>query len=270
MAVYAIGDVQGCYSKLCRLLEKLNFDPASDKLWFCGDLVNRGPESLETLRFIKSLKDRAVTVLGNHDLHLLALYHGGKKVSATDSLFPLLNSPDCAELLEWLQSKPLLHYDPDHKAILVHAGVHPEWTLEQAISLAAEMEALLQGAEMGDFFRHMYGDKPDQWSQELNQVERWRCITNVLTRMRYFSAGKVMDFEVKSGPDHADASNLTPWYALQSAIPDEIRIFFGHWSTLKIGRYGRHFALDGGCVWGGKFAAVQIDSDDLPWTCIDC
>ena len=187
MAIYAIGDIQGCYSELCRLLEKINFDPAEDTLWFCGDLVNRGPESLQTLRLVKSMGNSALTVLGNHDLHLLALYHGIKKVRVSRDLRKILNSPDCGELLDWLKSQPLLHYDKEHSAVVVHAGIHPAWGLSKARKLAREVETVLRGEDAAWFFKKMYGNKPTAWSDDLKGAKRLRFITNVFTRMRYFN-----------------------------------------------------------------------------------
>jgi len=271
MAIYAIGDVQGCYTELCRLLEKIKFDEAADTLWFCGDLVNRGPQSLQTLRFVKSLGSRAITVLGNHDLHLLAIYHGvKKKPGKKDSLYALLNSPECDELMTWLQSRPMLHYDASMEALLVHAGVHPAWNLAQAKSLAQELETVLGGDASKVFFQHMYGDQPDVWSDGLEAMDRWRCITNVFTRMRFFDAEQKMNFSAKGSPTRHAAEGLTPWFDLESALAPQIRVLFGHWSTLAVGSYGRHLALDGGCVWGGRFAALRIDNAASEWFYYQC
>lgn len=270
MAVYAIGDLQGCYSHLRRLLDQIHFEPTQDTLWFCGDLVNRGPESLQTLRFIKSLGKAAICVLGNHDLHLLALFHNAVKLKPDDSLYALMQSPDCAELMQWLRMQPMLHYDEQLHALMVHAGVHPSWDLAKALSLAAELEAVLQGDQCSEYFRHMYGDMPDKWSAQLSGMERWRCITNVFTRMRFFSKQQQLNFAANGGPaDHAD-QGLTPWFELKSAIPADTRVLFGHWSTLKVGDYGRHFALDGGCVWGGNLVALRIDVDRPDWHYLAC
>ncbi|MCP4491785.1 MAG: symmetrical bis(5'-nucleosyl)-tetraphosphatase [Gammaproteobacteria bacterium] len=268
MAVYAIGDVQGCYQSLRRLLDKINFDQAFDKLWFCGDLVNRGSDSLATLRFIKSLGDRAVTVLGNHDLHLLAKYHSGQPVAELDTLHAVLKSPDCDELMVWLQSRPLLHFDSDLQMLLVHAGIHPRWSLQQARQYAAEIEQVLTEPGSLAYFTQMYGDLPDRWSEELFGMERKRCITNVLTRMRFFSSDQRLDMKAKGGPlQHPE---LIPWYLLNQRPNDGFRIVFGHWSTLPVGSYGCHFAIDGGCVWGGRFAALQVDLKEPRWTSISC
>jgi len=269
MAIYAIGDVQGCYSELCRLLEKIDFDPAGDTLWFCGDLVNRGPESLQTLKFVKSLGGSALTVLGNHDLHLLALHHGVKKVRDSSSLRKILKSPDRDELLDWLQTQPLLHYDKQHKAVVVHAGIHPAWGLSKARKLAAEVEAALQGKKAIRFFRKMYGNTPVKWSDDLVGAKRLRFITNVFTRMRYFDNAQRLDFTVNRSPRQYLRSGLTPWFQMKATLREDVRILFGHWSTLPVGCYGRCFALDGGCVWGGHMVALRIDFAAEDWFFVD-
>ena len=268
MATYAIGDVQGCYRGLCKLLDKIQYNENSDILWFCGDLVNRGPESLETLRFIKSLGERAVVILGNHDLHLLALYHTDSVVPETDTLHAVLNCDDRDDLMAWLQACPLLHYDRDLRKLMVHAGIHPDWSLQQAISYATEVEQMLAGPEHGEFFANMYGDQPDYWQDELTGMERLRCITNVLTRMRFLKPGGRIDVKAKYGPEQHP--ELTPWYQLNRRATDGFDIVFGHWSTLEVGAYGHHYAIDGGYVWGGKFVALQIDTTKPSWTSIDC
>ena len=269
MAIYAIGDVQGCYSELCRLLEKIDFDPAEDTLWFCGDLVNRGPESLQTLKFVKSLGGSALTVLGNHDLHLLALHHGVKKVRDSSSLRKILKSPDRDELMDWLQTQPLLHYDKRHRAVVVHAGIHPAWGLSKARKLAGEVEAALQGKKAARFFRKMYGNTPVKWSDDLKGAKRLRFITNVFTRMRYFDRAQRLDFTVNRSPRHYLRSGLTPWFQIKATLREDVRVLFGHWSTLPVGCYGRCFALDGGCVWGGHMVALRVDFAAEDWFFVD-
>ena len=269
MAIYAIGDVQGCYTELCRLLEKINFDSAADTLWFCGDLVNRGPESLQTLRLVKSLGDSALTVLGNHDLHLLALHHGIKKIRVTADLQKILKSSDCDELLEWLQVQPLLHYDKRHKAVVVHAGIHPAWGLSKARKLAGEVESALRGEDPARFFNKMYGNKPAYWSDDLCGAKRLRFITNVFTRMRYFDQAQKLDFTVNRSPRRYLRSGLTPWFQMPAKLRPDVRVLFGHWSTLPVGVYGRCFALDGGCVWGGHLVALRVDFGTEDWFFVD-
>lgn len=270
MAVYAIGDVQGCFSCLKRLLDKINFDDSVDTLWFCGDLVNRGPESLASLRFVKALGERAIVVLGNHDLHLLAIYHRRQPVPETDTLHALLNSSDCDELMAWLQSRPLLHYDNQLQKLLVHAGIHPQWSLEQATNYATEVEQVLVGKNSVAFFENMYGDQPDRWSEDLNGFDRLRCITNILTRMRFFWPDERIDMEAKGSPQQHQNTGLTPWFELNNRHNEAFSIVFGHWSTLAVGTYGRHYAIDGGCVWGGEFFALKIDENESQWFSINC
>lgn len=270
MAVYAIGDVQGCFSCLNRLLEKLNFDESVDSLWFCGDLVNRGPESLATLRFVKSLGDKAIVVLGNHDLHLLAIYHSSQSVDRSDTLYGVVNSSDCDELMAWLQSRPLVHYDNKLQKLLVHAGIHPLWSLEQALEYAGEVERVLAGSDSREYFANMYGDTPDLWSEDLNGFGRLRCITNILTRMRYFRPDGRLDMDAKGSPAQHRNTGLTPWYELNKRVNNPPGIVFGHWSTLQVGVYGQHFAIDGGCVWGGRFVALKLDEVEPQWISINC
>lgn len=269
MAIYAIGDVQGCYSELNRLLEKIAFDPADDQLWFCGDLVNRGPESLQTLQFVKSLGDRAISVLGNHDLHLLALHHGVYKVRDTSSLQQVLDSSERDELMDWLQRLPILHFDEMHNALLVHAGVHPDWGLSKALKLASEVETALRGKQAKKFLSKMYGNKPTVWSDDLTGSLRLRVITNIFTRMRYFNAARELDFDAAGSPRKTMSSGLTPWFQMESVLREDKRVFFGHWSTLPVGCYGRCFALDGGCVWGGHMVALRIDYEAEDWFFVD-
>lgn len=269
MAIYAIGDVQGCYTELCRLLEKIDFDPAVDTLWFCGDLVNRGDESLQTLRFVKSLGDSALTVLGNHDLHLLALHHGVKKVRVTADLQKILKSPDRDELMNWLQGQSLLHYDKRHRVLVVHAGIYPSWGLSRARKLAAEVETTLRGENSVKFFRKMYGNKPDKWSNGLKGSKRLRFITNAFTRMRYLDQSGKLEFTVNRSPRRYLRRDMNPWFLAEAQLRADLSVLFGHWSTLPIGCYGRFFALDGGCVWGGHLVALRIDNGSEDWFFVD-
>jgi bis(5'-nucleosyl)-tetraphosphatase (symmetrical) len=269
MSTYVIGDLQGCYSALRRLLDRVQFVPEDDQLWFCGDLVNRGPESLQCLQFIQSLGDSAVSVLGNHDLHLLALYHSGRKLKENDSLYPLLMSDDCDSLMHWLQQMPLLHHDNKNQWVMSHAGVHPDWSLQTALKLAGEVEVILQGSECKNFLSAMYGDMPDLWSESLEGMSRMRCITNIFTRMRFFHDDGRLDFEAKLGLDEHKGQGLSAWFDQPLHLDPDIRIVFGHWSTLPTGQYGRAFALDAGCVWGGRMVALKINPD-IEWFEVDC
>lgn len=263
MAVYAIGDVQGCYDGLRRLLDHIGFDPDDDQLWFCGDLVNRGPKSLQTLSYIRSLGDRAISVLGNHDLHLLALYRNGEKPGRHDTFDALLNDRQCDELMDWLQRQPLVHHDADYNALLVHAGVHPAWDLDTTLALADELHQVLISGQSGDFFAAMYGDHPDRWSDDLIGMDRWRFVTNVFTRMRFLDDHHALEMKAKSHPfEHPE---LTPWLDLPTRLPANLRVFFGHWSTLGVGEFDQFCSLDGGYVWHGRMVGARVDTEKPQW-----
>ncbi len=269
MATYAIGDIQGCFDELQQLLQQLNFDQANDQLWFCGDLVNRGPKSLETLRFVKGLGDAAVTVLGNHDLHLLAKAEGFGKQLKQDTLDEILNAPDCDELMHWLRHQPLLHYDNELGYSMVHAGLPPQWDLATAQSCARELEKKLRAADYHEFIRVMYGNQPDLWSDELEGVERWRFITNVFTRLRFCYPDGRLELKAKGEPGTQKAGCL-PWYDVPGRKTENNRIVFGHWSTLGVGERKNTLSLDGGCLWGGRLVAVRLDADVPQWSTINC
>ena len=259
MAVYVIGDIQGCFKKLKKILKLIKFNEDKDILWFVGDLVNRGPDSLKTLRFVHSLGDRAITVLGNHDLHLLAVHHLGNKLRTSDTLDDILQAEDCVLLLEWLRNRPLMHVDPDINFAMVHAGIYPGWSLTQARAYASEVEQVLQGDGMLGFLRGMYGNEPARWTDTLEGIDRLRFFTNVFTRMRYLTRELDLDLNSKGAPGKYYSSPVTPWFEFSQAAIKHNRIAFGHWSTLPPGRYGNCFALDSGCLWGGELTALQID-----------
>ncbi len=257
MPGYVIGDVQGCFKQLQALLAKIHFDPGKDQLWFCGDLVARGPESLATLRFVRSLGNRARVVLGNHDLHFLACAFGFAKADPEDKLQELLEAPDLADLVHWLQQQPLMYYEPERQLLLVHAGLAPDWPLETALNSAAEVSSLLK-ANPEKLFAVMYGNEPVLWSQAHTDEERWRFTINSCTRMRFCLANGALELKEKRHPEKV--SNLIPWYQFwqQKTHP---QIFFGHWAAL-MGHSpvaGIH-ALDTGCVWGNYLTAYCIET----------
>lgn len=259
MALYAIGDIQGCYDELQRLLEKLRFDAHADRLWLVGDLVNRGPKSLEVLRFIKSLGAGAVAVLGNHDLHLLAVAAGIERLKPGDTFGPIQQAPDRDELLDWLRHRPLLHHDPALGYALLHAGLPPQWDLAQAQRCAKEVESVLRGKDYKEFFKHMYGNEPDLWSENLSGWARLRYIVNCFTRLRYVDdAGRITHKE-KGAPN--SNKSLTPWFRFPKRKSSAARIIFGHWSTLGLVFENNVYALDTGCVWGGELTALCLDRD---------
>ena len=269
MTIYAIGDVQGCYDDLVRLLDKLKFDPANDQLWLAGDLVNRGPKSLETLRFIRHLGECAVSVLGNHDLHLLAVACKGEKQKKKDTFEDILNSPDREELLDWLRHRPLIHHDAEFEFTLVHAGIHPGWDLPTARALAKEVENQLQSHDRSEFFKHMYGNYPEQWSDELKGWDRLRFITNIFTRLRYCDNDGKPDFGPK-GPPGTQATGLCPWFEIQTRKTRNEKIIFGHWSTLGSGEPANVYPLDTGCVWGGRLTALAISIAGTQYVDVAC
>jgi bis(5'-nucleosyl)-tetraphosphatase (symmetrical) len=269
MAIYAIGDVQGCLEELQQLLEELAFDPARDRLWFVGDLVNRGLRSLETLRFIKSLGEAAVTVLGNHDLHALAVYYGGEVKKSKDTLDDLLAAPDIEELMDWLRSQPMLHHDARIETTMVHAGLPPQWSIEQARELAGEMEQTLRGPDAGAFFVQMYGDEPTRWSDDLSGWERLRFITNCLTRIRYCREDGDLDLKIKTAPG-SQPEGLYEWFKVPGRRSSGHRLVFGHWSTLGAHLLPDAIALDSGCVWGGRLTAVRLDEPEPRLLSIVC
>ena len=259
MAVYAIGDIQGCYDPFRRLLDEIDFDPANDTLWLVGDLVNRGPKSLKTLRFVKDLGDAAITVLGNHDLHLLALEAGavraGKRFS---SLTKLLNSSDCGELCDWLRHRPLAHYDEDLATLLVHAGTHPEWNVKKTLARAAEVEDALQAGGFRTLLGKMYGDTPNAWTGKLKGYPRLRFIINCLTRMRMITPAYHLALAFSGSPWRA-RKGMIPWYAAPDPAWQGTRIVFGHWSALGLIVLPDLISLDTGCVWGRQLTAVRLD-----------
>ncbi len=255
MSLYAIGDLQGCHESLLRLLDAIRFDPAADRLWLVGDLVNRGPQSLEALRFVRSLGDAAITVLGNHDLHLLALAEGLGKPHRGDTLDTILAAPDRDELLHWLRHQHLAWHEDEF--LLVHAGVLPGWTVADALRLAAEAEAVLQGPDYHTFLSRMYGNEPRAWDESLAGVERLRVIVNALTRLRYCSAAGEMEFHHKGAPG-TQAHGWMPWFDVPERRSLEATVIIGHWSTLGLINRPELIALDTGCLWGGKLSAVRL------------
>jgi bis(5'-nucleosyl)-tetraphosphatase (symmetrical) len=256
MATYAIGDVQGCFDELQALAAQLQFDPARDRLWFVGDLVNRGPKSLEVLRYVRSLGAAAVTVLGNHDFHLLCLAEGFARKRADDTLDEVLAAPDVKELLAWLRARPLMYAEPG--MAMVHAGLLPQWSIDKALALAHEVEAALRGPEYREFLRHLYGAEPRAWRDDLAGWDRLRVIVNAMARLRFCTAQGEMDMKGK-GTDARPG--FRPWFELRPA--GERPIVCGHWSALGLKLSERLAALDTGCVWGGSLTALRLEDRAL-------
>ncbi len=262
MAHYVVGDVQGCLAPLECLLQQVNFDPLSDTLWSVGDLVNRGPDSLGVLRLFQQLGDSAKVVLGNHDLHLLAIAHGSKKLKKSDTLGPILDAPDRQLLLDWLIRQPLLIHDPALNIAVVHAGIPPGWSIGKAVALASEVSEALQ-SDPHSFFAHMYGNTPECWDDELQGPERLRTITNYLTRMRFCQADGTLDLTTKDSKQHHDPRYL-PWFAHPRASVGEPRILFGHWAALEGDIISpQAVALDTGCVWGRSLRLIRLEDQQL-------
>lgn len=267
MATYAIGDLQGCYTELQDLLNKINFDETKDQLWFVGDLVNRGPESLECLRFVKSLGKKAKTVLGNHDLHLLAIANKVRQPHRSDTIDEILNADDAEELLNWIRHLPLLVHDEELKFSMIHAGLPPQWSLKKAKKLAKETESLLQNDQFNNFIHNMYGDQPYIWSETLSNDDRHRFIINCFTRIRYLEETGKLNLKENNAPGKQPEA-LLPWYALPNRKTNEDKIIFGHWSTVTLGEeqnFKQHnvYPLDTGCLWGKELTAMRLEDEKM-------
>jgi bis(5'-nucleosyl)-tetraphosphatase (symmetrical) len=257
---YAIGDIQGCNDELQALLGRLRFSADRDRIYFVGDLVNRGPASLQVLRFVRSLGDNAIVVLGNHDLHLLAVAFGARRNKRADTLDDVLTAPDRDNLLEWLITRPLAHVDGHD--LIVHAGLVPQWTVETTLALAREVESALRNDPAG-VFGHMYGDEPEQWSDDLDREDKLRFTINVLTRLRVCSADGRVDLKWKGKPPPAN-SRYQPWFDIERRESRDARVIFGHWSALGFVERNGAVGLDSGCVWGGSLTAFDLDVERPP------
>lgn len=263
MAIYVIGDIQGCYEPLRRLLASARFHPAHDRLWCVGDLINRGPRSLDTLRYLQDLGDSVTVVLGNHDLHFLSVHYGDARPERKHTLDELLAAPDCETLADWLRKKPLAHHEVletdrgEKHYLMVHAGVAPQWTREKTLALATEVATELRGTSFREFLRHMYGNEPGRWDESLSGYDRLRVITNYLTRLRFCDARGNMNLPAKGPPTEAP-DGYRPWYEFEQLTP-ETEILFGHWAALQgaTGRPGVH-GLDTGCVWGRQLSMMRL------------
>ncbi len=266
MTRYAIGDVQGCHEELRALLSRLRFSADRDRLWFVGDLVNRGPHSLETLRLVRALGDNALVVLGNHDLHLLAVMYGARRKRASDTLDAVFAAPDREALTEWLLTRPLAHSEAGD--LLVHAGVVPQWTVATTLELAHEVQSALR-RNPARLFERMYGNEPDTWSPQLEGMDRLRFAINVLTRLRVCTADGRIDLALKGAPP-PPPSPLRPWFTFTSRASRPARIIFGHWSALGLVQSHGVLGLDSGCVWGGALTGLDLDAPDVAPVEVPC
>ena len=266
MSIYAIGDIQGCFDELQLLLDKIQFNPQQDCIWFAGDLVNRGPKSLETLRFVKNLGTSAITVLGNHDMHLLAAASTPKTSTKKDSLTPILEAPDRDELIHWIRHQPLFYTNNDF--CMIHAGLPPQWDFKTTQRMALLVENALQGPNYELLLQQMYGNKPNQWTPQLKGNAKLRFIINCFTRMRYCDASGRLDFN-NTGPIGTQPEELMPWFTLPNRKSANMKIIFGHWSTLGYYEGSNCYAIDTGCLWGGQLTALKL-STPIQRISIDC
>ncbi len=277
MSVYAIGDIQGCYDSLQKLLKKIKFNPDKDTLWFTGDLVNRGNKSLKTLRYIKSLGDSAVTVLGNHDLHLLSIANGIRPLGRNITLRKIVLAKDCDELMDWLRNKPLMHVDNKLGYGMVHAGITPGWSIKKALKYAAEVEKVLRSDDYLELLKNMYGDTPCKWKKSLSGEKRLRYIVNSFTRMRYCTEDGVLNFTSKGKPGYhaknqveSQKPRLIPWFDAPDQKILDVRIIFGHWSAIGFLETDTVISLDTGCVWGGHLTAIKLKKNKTKRISIKC
>jgi len=271
LAIYAIGDVQGCFNELKTLLTELHFRPNHDQLWFAGDLVNRGPRSLDVLRFVRDLGDQAIAVLGNHDLHLLAVAAGKRRLRRKDTIEEILRAPDRDQLLAWLRARPLLHHDAGLGFTVIHAGLPPQWDVATAQRCAREVESVLHNPDYASLLDQMFGDQPDRWSERLTGFARLRFTINCLTRLRYCDRDGVLNL-AENGSPGTQGPSLMPWFEVPSRRSRGERIIFGHWATLQLHQTldPRHevYHLETGCTWGGHLTAMRLDS--LRYVSVPC
>ena len=266
MATYAIGDIQGCLPQLKCLLKKISFNKKKDTLWLAGDLINRGSDCLGTLRYLYNLRKNIVCVLGNHDLHLLAVAYGKKSINETDTFGPILKAHDCDTLLNWLRQQPLVHHDSSLGFTMVHAGIPPKWSIKKSLKLSQEVESYLQSKNFIEFLNGMYGNEPSGWSKDLYGIERLRVITNYFTRMRFCNDDGELELQTKS----ADApKGFSPWFKISNRITANDKIIFGHWAALDGNTKQKNiYPIDTGCVWGGSLSALRLEDEKL-FSC-DC
>jgi bis(5'-nucleosyl)-tetraphosphatase (symmetrical) len=268
LSTYAIGDIQGCYNELSKLLQLINFDKRMDTLWLAGDLINRGPSSLAVMKQVMGLGNAAKVVLGNHELHLLALVTAGLPIkNSKDTFHDILASPDCSKIVQWLKQQSFCHWDAKLNFAMVHAGVPPEWSLAKTLDLARELESALANEDSGnEFLLSMYGNEPATWNDKLTGNERLRFIANCLTRCRYFTKQGAMNFSEKRTPMAARAE-LIPWYLMPARKTASTRIIFGHWASLNLPKteWEKHlvYPLDTGAVWGRKLTAMRLEDKEI-------
>tara|TARA_B100001094_G_scaffold325439_1_gene379775 strand:+ start:513 stop:1331 length:819 start_codon:yes stop_codon:yes gene_type:complete len=259
MATYAIGDIQGCYKDFKKLLKEINFNKSEDTLWLAGDLVNRGPKSFDVIKYIMDLGSNAITVLGNHDFYLIASYYKIDPWPHKNNAFDeILSNKDGEKIIDWLRNQKIIHLDNDLNYILVHAGIYPNWKIEEMLTLAQLVEKSLRGEKFREFIKTLWSNTPDNWHENLNIEQKLTFSVNVFTRMRYLKNDFSLDFDTKSSPEKVHSKNLTPWYELNNNIYDRYKIIIGHWSTLGFRNKNNIISIDTGCAWGNKLTAIKL------------
>jgi len=262
MATFAIGDVQGCYKEFRKLLNEINFNTQKDTLWLTGDLVNKGPQSLDVIKYVMDLDDKAITVLGNHDFYLIASYFKADPWPHSTNLFDdILSHNDSSEIIRWLRHQKIIHLDHELKYILVHAGIHPEWKTKEILPLSSKIEFSLKGDHCKKFIESLWTNEPRNWNKSLEEKEKLIFAVNVFTRMRYLKKDLSLDFQEKLDPSNVKSSNLIPWYEFKSNAYKGYRTIIGHWSTLGFRETGNLISIDTGCVWGNKMTAIKIEKN---------
>ena len=262
MSTYAIGDIQGCYKDFKKLLKQINFNKAKDNLWLAGDLVNKGPNSLDVIKYIIDLDTRAISVLGNHDFYLIASYFQAKPwPNKTNNFDEILSDKDSSEIIKWLRQRKLVYKDSELGYILVHAGIYPKWDLNETLSMASNIENSLKGKECKAFIETLWSNKPNLWTKKLSDKDKLIFSTNVFTRMRYLREDMSLDFEMKNNPEQNMSGALIPWYEFDNKIYDEYKVIIGHWSTLGFRETKKIISIDTGCVWGNKLTGIKISKN---------
>ena len=259
MSTYVIGDIQGCYKEFKELLKQINFNKKKDTLWLAGDLVNRGPKSYDVIKYIMDLDSSAITVLGNHDFFLMASYYKLDPWPYKNNNFEdILSSKDADQIINWLRNQKLIHLDSELGYILSHAGIYPEWSLNETISLAAQIENALKGKKCKSFIKTLWSNEPNKWGRNLSKKEKLIFATNVFTRMRYLNKNLSLDFDEKTNPENLENSALVPWYDFNNNIYENYKVIIGHWSTLGYRNKGNFISIDTGCSWGNKLTSIKI------------
>ena len=262
MSTYAIGDIQGCYKEFKKLLKEINFDKKKDTLWLVGDLVNRGPKSFDVIKYVMDLDSKAITVLGNHDLHLIAAYYKiNPWAHKNNTFYEILSNKDSEQIIKWLRNRKITHIDNDLNYILVHAGIYPNWEIDEILTLSTLIEYSLRNNKCKEFIKTLWNNHPNKWDEKLSLKEKLIFSVNVFTRMRYIKKDLSLNFDIKSNPDKVDSNIMLPWYEFDSNIYKKYKIIIGHWSTLGFQQKNNFISIDTGCAWGNKLTAIKISNN---------